>query len=198
MDSPPVEPMAPGQLIGPYQLVERIGSGGMGEVWSARDARLDRMVALKFSSSRFSDRFASEARSIAALNHPGICTLYDVGPNYLVMEFIDGITLDRAIPKHGLRLGEAPRYAVEIADAVAAAHAQGIVHRDLKPGNVMVTPKGRVKVLDFGLAKAVVSGDLANASNQTATAIAAPGTGEGAILGTVAYMSPEQAQGLPV
>jgi serine/threonine protein kinase len=198
MDTAPVAPTVPGELIGPYQLIERIGSGGMGEVWSARDTRLDRMVALKFSSSRFSDRFAREARSIAALNHPGICTLYDVGPNYLVMEFIDGITLDRAVPKHGLRLGEALRYGVEIADAIAAAHAQGIVHRDLKPGNIMVTPKGRVKVLDFGLATAVVSGDLAKPSNQTATAIAAPATGGGAILGTVAYMSPEQAQGLPV
>jgi serine/threonine protein kinase len=199
MDPAPVAATAPGQLIGPYQLVERIGSGGMGEVWSARDTRLDRMVALKFSSSRFSDRFAREARSIAALNHPGICTLYDVGPNYLVMEFIDGVTLDRTIPKHGLRVGEALKYAAEIVDAVAAAHAQGIVHRDLKPGNVMVTPKGHVKVLDFGLAKAVVTGNLATASNQTDTAIATPATtGRGGIVGTVAYMSPEQAQGLPV
>src|SRR4029450_5470036 len=98
----------------------------------------------------------------------------DGGPNYLGMELIEGVTLDHAIPKHGLRVGEALKYAVEIADAVAAAHAQGIVHRDLKPGNVMVTPKGRVKVLDFGLAKAVVTGNLANASNQTDTAIAAP------------------------
>ena len=198
MDTAPVAAPAPGQLIGPYQLIERTGSGGMGEVWSARDTRLDRMVALKFSSTRFSERFAREARSIAALNHPGICTLYDVGPNYLVMEFIEGVTLDRAIPKQGLRVAEALRYAVEIADAVAAAHAQGIVHRDLKPGNVMVTPKGRVKVLDFGLAKAAVTGNLANAASQTDTAIAAPATGDGAIVGTVAYMSPEQAQGLPV
>ena len=115
------------------------------------------------------------------------------------MELIEGVTLDRAIPKHGLRLGEALRCAVEIADAVAAAHAQGIVHRDLKPTNVMVTPKGRVKVLDFGLAKGAASGDLAGASDQdAATAIAAPATGQGAIVGTVAYMSPEQAQGLPV
>jgi serine/threonine protein kinase len=199
MDSAAIETMTPGQLIGPYQLVERIGSGGMGEVWSARDTRLDRIVALKFSASRFTDRFAREARSIAALNHPGICTLYDVGPNYLVMELIEGITLDRAIPKHGLRLGEALRYAVEIADAVTAAHARGIVHRDLKPASVMVTPKGRIKVLDFGLAKGAVSGDLAAGSDQdaAATAVAAT-TGQGAIVGTVAYMSPEQAQGLPV
>ncbi len=199
MDSAPAAPLTSGQLIGPYQLVERIGSGGMGEVWSARDTRLDRMVALKFSSSRFSDRFAREARSIAALNHPGICTIHDVGPNYLVMELIEGVTLDRAIPKHGLRLAEALRYAVEIADAVSAAHAQGIVHRDLKPTNVMVTPKGRVKVLDFGLAKGAVSGSLEGAPDQdAATAIATPTTGQGAIIGTVAYMSPEQAQGLPV
>ncbi len=171
----------------------------MGEVWSARDTRLDRKVALKFSSSHFSDRFAREARSIAALNHPGICTLYDVGPDYLVMELIEGRTLDQAIPAHGLRVSEALRYAVEIADALAAAHAQGIVHRDLKPSNVMITPKGRIKVLDFGLAKLAVSGSLATpAGQESATALVGPATGQGAIVGTVAYMSPEQAQGLPV
>jgi serine/threonine protein kinase/sugar lactone lactonase YvrE len=188
-----------GNSIGPYQLLERLGAGGMGEVWSALDTRLDRKVALKFASSHFSDRFAREARSIAALNHPGICTLYDVGPDYLVMELIGGRTLDQTIPKHGLRVGEALRYSVEIADALAAAHAHGIVHRDLKPSNVMITLKGRVKVLDFGLAKLAVSGSLASsAGHDTATALASPSTGQGAIVGTVAYMSPEQAQGLPI
>ena len=200
-DSAPIAPRAPHQSIGPYQLVERIGAGGMGEVWSARDMRLDRMVALKFSSSQFSDRSAREARSIAALNHPGICTLYDVGPDYLVMELIEGRTLDQVIPNKGLRINDALRYAVEIADAVAAAHAQGIVHRDLKPSNVMITPRGRVKVLDFGLAKLAVTGSLAaplTPGHEPATTLAAPETDQGSIVGTIAYMSPEQAQGLPV
>ncbi len=168
----------------------------MGEVWSARDTRLDRLVALKFASSDFSERFAREARLIAALNHPNICTLYDVGSNFLVMELIEGRQLDRLIPKSGLRLNEALHYAVDIADAVAAAHACGIVHRDLKPGNVMITPKGRVKVLDFGLAKlgAIANGD----EGENATGIETSVSGEGTIVGTTAYMSPEQAQGLPV
>jgi Tol biopolymer transport system component/predicted Ser/Thr protein kinase len=183
-------------MLGPYQLVEAIGRGGMGEVWSARDTRLDRLVALKFASSDFSERFAREARLIAALNHPNICTLHDVGPNFLVMELIEGRQLDRLIPKSGLRLNEALHYAVDIADAVAAAHARGIVHRDLKPGNVMITPKGRVKVLDFGLAKlaALAKGD----EGENATNIETSVSGEDTIVGTTAYMSPEQAQGLPV
>ena len=168
----------------------------MGEVWSARDTRLDRLVALKWSSTDFSDRFAREARSIAALNHPGICTLFDVGPNFLVMELIEGRTLDHVIPKGGMRPNEALRYAVEIADAVAAAHAQGIVHRDLKPSNVIITPKGRVKVLDFGLAK--LSAAFVGAGGAEAATMATPQSAEGTIVGTVAYMSPEQAQGLPV
>jgi len=168
----------------------------MGEVWSARDTRLDRMVALKFASSDFSERFAREARLVAALNHPNICTLYDVGPNFLVMELIEGRQLDRLIPKSGLRLNEALHYAVDIADAVAAAHARGIVHRDLKPGNVMITPKGRVKVLDFGLAKlaALAKGDEGENATKMETSVSSEGT----IVGTTAYMSPEQAQGLPV
>jgi Tol biopolymer transport system component len=192
-------PRVPGQAIGPYQLVELIGSGGMGEVWSARDTRLDRTIALKFSSTDFSDRSAREARSVAALNHPGICTLHDVGPNYLVMEFIEGRTLDRLIPRKGLPVGDALRYAVAIADAVAAAHAQGIVHRDLKPSNVMVTPQGRIKVLDFGLAKLAAGGALSTIApdRESATTLAAE-TDRGTIVGTVPYMSPEQAQGLPV
>ena len=183
-------------MLGPYQLVEAIGQGGMGEVWSARDTRLDRMVALKFASSDFSERFAREARLIAALNHPNVCTLYDVGPNFLVMELIEGRQLDQVIPKGGLRLNEALHYAVDIADAVAAAHAGGIVHRDLKPVNVMITPKGRVKVLDFGLAKlaAIANGD----EGENVTTIETSVSGEGTIVGTTAYMSPEQAQGLPV
>ena len=168
----------------------------MGEVWSARDTRLDRLVALKFASIDFSERFAREARLIAALNHPNICTLYDVGSNFLVMELIEGRQLDRLIPKSGLRLNEALHYAVDIADAVAAAHARGIVHRDLKPGNVMITQKGGVKILDFGLAKltAIAKGDEGDNASRIETSV----SGEGTIVGTTAYMSPEQAQGLPV
>ena len=186
----------PGAKLGPYEILERIGAGGMGEVWKARDTRLGRSVAIKTSRDRFGERFASEARAVAALNHPGICTLHDVGPNYLVMELISGRTLDHIIPKKGMRLSDVLRYGVEIADALAAAHARRIVHRDLKPSNVMVTDEGRVKVLDFGLAKLSVQHPETSATH-TGT-VAAPDTVEGTIVGPVAYMSPEQAQGLPV
>ena len=120
-----------GTRLGPYEIAEAIGAGGMGEVYRARDTRLDRTVAIKISSARFSDRFAREARTIAALNHPNICTLHDVGPNYLVMEFIDGESLDRLIPSKGMRPEDALRIGIRIADALAAAHKAGIVHRDL-------------------------------------------------------------------
>jgi serine/threonine protein kinase/Tol biopolymer transport system component len=189
-------PLAPRQQVGPYRLVAFVGRGGMGEVWSAKDTRLDRMVALKFASSSFTDRFAREARNIAALNHPNICTLFDVGPNFLVMELLEGRPLDQVIPRDGLRLGEALRYASEIADALAAAHAENIVHRDLKPSNVMITTAGRVKVLDFGLATHTGPVGLVDATASTAIGLAP--SASGAIVGTVAYMSPEQAQGLPV
>ncbi len=186
----------PGATLGPYEILERIGAGGMGEVWKAQDTRLGRFVAIKTSRDRFGERFAGEARAVAALNHPNICTLYDVGPAYLVMELISGRSLDHIIPKKGMRLSEVLRYGVEIADALAAAHTRRIVHRDLKPSNVMVTDQGRVKVLDFGLARLSVQPPEASAT-QTAT-FAIPETAEGTIVGTVAYMSPEQAQGLPV
>ena len=189
-------PVRPGAKLGPYEILERIGAGGMGEVWKARDTRLGRSVAIKTARVRFGERFTREARAVAALNHPGICTLHDVGPNYLVMELISGRTLDHIIPKKGMRLSEVLRYGVEIADALAAAHARRIVHRDLKPSNVMVTDEGRVKVLDFGLAKLSVQHPETSATH-TGT-VAAPDTVEGTIVGTVAYMSPEQAQGLPV
>src|SRR5882762_910969 len=142
--------LAVGDRLGPYEILAHIGAGGMGEVWKARDTRLDRIVAVKVSKDQFSERFEREARSVAALNHPNICTLHDVGPNYLVMEFIEGETLAGPLP-----LDKAVSYARQIAEALEAAHEKGIVHRDLKPANIKVTPAGQVKVLDFGLAKAL-------------------------------------------
>src|ERR1700726_582681 len=137
-----------GEKLGPYEILAPIGKGGMGEVYRARDTRLNRDVAVKVSSEKFSERFDREARAIAALNHPNICHLYDVGPNYLVMELVEGES-----PKGPLPLDEALRIARQIADALEAAHEKNIVHRDLKPGNIKIKPDGTVKVLDFGLAK---------------------------------------------
>ena len=151
--------IGPGTRLGPYQIEALLGAGGMGRVFRARDTRLGRTVAIKVSLTQFSGRFEREARAIAAMNHPHICTLYDVGPNYLVMELVEGETLADAIKRGPLPLDQALRYAAQIAGALAAAHAQGIVHRDLKPANVMIAPAG-VKVLDFGLAKhATVAGE---------------------------------------
>src|ERR1700736_3660610 len=137
-----------GEKLGPYEILAPIGKGGMGEVYRARDTRLNRDVAVKVSSERFTERFEREARAIAALNHPNICHLYDVGPNYLVMELVEGEP-----PQGPLPLDEALRIAKQIADALDAAHQKNIVHRDLKPGNIKVRPDGSVKVLDFGLAQ---------------------------------------------
>src|SRR5689334_22777726 len=133
--------------FGPYEVIAPIGAGGMGEVFKARDTRLDRIVALKVSRAQFSDRFAREARATAALNHPHIATLYDVGPDYLVMEFVEGETLRGPLPP-----ARALLYAGQILEALDAAHRKGIVHRDLKPANIMVAKSG-VKLLDFGLAQ---------------------------------------------
>src|SRR5882757_5180629 len=141
-------PLSPGEELGPYECVALIGRGGMGEVWKAHDSRLKRDVAIKVSAEQFSKRFEREAQAIAALNHPNICTLYDVGPNYLVMEFIEGESPEGPMP-----LEEALRIARQIAEALEAAHDKGITHRDLKPGNIKIKPDGTVKVLDFGLAK---------------------------------------------
>jgi serine/threonine protein kinase len=139
----------PGDRLGDrYQLISKLGEGGMGEVWKARDTELDRDVALKVSKAEFTARFKQEARTIAAFNHPNICQIYDVGPNYIVMELIDGVQLAGPLP-----LEKAVAYAGQILDALDAAHRKGFTHRDLKPANVMVTAKGVVKLLDFGLAK---------------------------------------------
>ncbi len=153
----------PGTRLGPYEVLAPLGAGGMGEVYRARDTRLGREVAIKvLPADKLSDparraRFEQEARAIAALNHPHIVTIHEIesteGTDFIVMELVPGKTLDALIPRQGMRLGEALRNAIPLADALAAAHAAGVVHRDLKPGNVMVTPDGVVKVLDFGLAK---------------------------------------------
>src|SRR6186997_162104 len=138
-----------GKTVGSYKISSKLGEGGMGAVYRATDTRLGRDVAIKFSAERFSERFEREARAIAALNHSNICTLYDVGPNYLVMELVEGETLSLRLKRGPLPLGEVVRYGAQIADALSAAHSRGIVHRDLKPGNIMLAKSG-VKVLDFG------------------------------------------------
>ena len=174
--------------LGPYRIAGVIGAGGMGTVYQAMDTRLNRMVAIKVSEARFNARFEREARAVAALNHPHICTLYDVGPNYLVMEYVEGRPLHGPMP-----LAQALRLAIQMADALEAAHRKGIVHRDLKPGNVLVIESG-VKVLDFGLAKMEEPAPSEDEQPRTAR----PRTEEGMIVGTTAYMSPEQAEGKPV
>src|ERR1700674_1740864 len=172
-----------GKRLGPYEILAPIGAGGMGEVYRAKDPRLNRDVAIKVSASQFSERFEREAKAIAALNHPNICQIYDVGPNYLVMEFIEGTPLHGPLP-----LDRALRYASQICDALDAAHKKNITHRDLKPANILVTRAG-VKLLDFGLAKI---GPAVKADEATITMAL---TGKGQILGTLLYMSPEQVNG---
>jgi eukaryotic-like serine/threonine-protein kinase len=183
-------PLPIGDKLGPYEILAAIGAGGMGEVYKARDPRLNRIVAIKISQAEFSERFEHEARAVAALNHPNICQLYDVGPNYLVMEFVDGAPL--TAPDSTRKLLD---LAVQIADGMSAAHAVPLVHRDLKPDNILVTgPQsahpGVVKILDFGLAKAA-SDPAAEGATRTIAL-----TGAGTTVGTIAYMSPEQARGV--
>src|ERR1700694_2436468 len=155
-------PLSVGDKLGPFEILAAIGAGGMGEVYRARDPRLNRDVAIKVSAAQFSERFEREAKDIAALNHPNICQIYDVGPNYLVMEFIEGQS-----PKGPIPLEEALRIAHQIAEALEAAHEKGITHRDLKPGNIKIKPDGTVKVLDFGLAQ--VTRPASSGENSTPT-----------------------------
>ena len=176
--------LQPGTRLGPYEVLSALGAGGMGEVYRARDTRLDRIVAIKVLPAPFATerdrlrRFEEEARAIASLNHPHICQIYDIGPGYLVLEYIDGTPLQGPLaPAEAVRLG------LQIVSALEAAHQRRILHRDLKPANILVTPTGNVKLLDFGLAKL-----LADDEDVTRTM-------EGTVFGTVAYMSPEQAQG---
>jgi eukaryotic-like serine/threonine-protein kinase len=154
-------PLSAGTKLGPYEILAPIGEGGMGEVYKARDTRLDRIVAIKVAKDQFTDRFEREARLVAALNHPHICQLHDVGPNYLVFEYIDGAQLKGPMPP-----ADALRIALQIVEALEEAHKHGIIHRDLKPGNILLTTHG-VKVLDFGLAKQSRAGPRANDETQT-------------------------------
>jgi serine/threonine protein kinase/Tol biopolymer transport system component len=190
-------PLSAGTKLGPYEILEAIGAGGMGEVYRAADPRMGRDVAIKISAERFSDRFSREVHAVAALNHPNICTLHDVGPNYLVMELIEGPTLADRVQQGAIPLEEALAIAAKIAAALEAAHEKGIVHRDLKPGNIKIKPDGTVKVLDFGLAK-VAEAAAAASSPEASPTISMAATQAGVILGTAAYMSPEQARGKPV
>ncbi len=194
-----------GTRLGPYEILGAIGAGGMGEVYRARDTRLDRTVAVKVLPSHMSSspdvrqRFEREAKTISQLSHPHICALYDVGregeTEYLVMEYLEGETLSERLVKGPLQLDQTLRYGIEIADALDKAHRQGIVHRDLKPGNVMITKSG-VKLLDFGLAKAIAPATPQTALTSLPTAMGAPNlTQEGTILGTFQYMAPEQLEG---
>ena len=197
-------PVVPGSRTGPYEILLSIGAGGMGEVYKARDTRLDRVVAIKIlSPERTADaaqkmRFFHEAKAASALNHPNIVTVYDVGSedgvDYIVMEFVDGKTMDQLIPRGGMRIGEILGRAVQAADALAKAHAAGIVHRDLKPSNIMISRDGLLKLLDFGLAKFSQPTPSQDDATQTLKAL----TDDGAVVGTVYYMSPEQVEGKPV
>jgi serine/threonine protein kinase len=175
-------PLQPGDKLGHYEILAAIGAGGMGEVYKARDPRLNRVVAIKRLKGQHTARFEQEAHAIAALNHPNICQIHDIGPDYLVLEYIEGKPLSGP-----LRLEEALKLAVQIASAMEEAHSKSILHRDLKPANILVTVKGSAKILDFGLAKLTTKSD----SDTTKTI-------DGTVLGTAAYMSPEQAQGKPL
>src|SRR5690242_6845931 len=190
-----------GQVVAHYRILDKLGEGGMGIVYKARDSRLDRLVAVKVlrpdavANPERQCRFVQEAKTASALNHPNIVHIYDIGDAYIAMEYVAGRTLDQMTPRRGLPITQTLKYAVQIADALSRAHAAGIVHRDLKPSNIMVSEHGLVKVLDFGLAKLtepVESDELA--PTRTLEAL----TGEGTIVGTPAYMSPEQAQGKKV
>ncbi|HSO24901.1 MAG TPA: serine/threonine-protein kinase, partial [Chondromyces sp.] len=198
--------MKPGDRPGRYEIVARIGAGGMGEVYRARDTRLGREVAIKVLPSEFAEdpdrlrRFEREARATAALSHPNILAVHDVGTHdgapYLVEELLQGESLQDRLASGSLAHGEALRIAGEIAKGLAAAHDKGIVHRDLKPGNVFLTRGGTVKVLDFGLAKLLPA--VASTEAETVSRSADATTALGGVLGTLAYMAPEQARGRPV
>src|SRR5260370_9874712 len=176
-----VTQLAVGASLGPYRIESRLGEGGMGEVFRAVDTRLGRAVAIKIAREQFGSRFEGEARAISSLNHPSICTLYDVGPNYLVMELVEGETIAARLKSGPLPVKMAHLYASQIVAALAEAHGKGIVHRDLKPANIMIAKSG-IKVLDFGLAK--------SGQDETLT------TGC-MVMGTPAYMAPEQREGKP-
>ena len=175
-----------GTRLGRYEIIAPLGEGGMGKVFKAKDTRLDRIVAIKVSREQFTARFEREARAVAALNHPNICQIYDVGPNYLVMEYVEGQRLSGPMPPD--RVVEC---AIQMCDALKAAHEKGIVHRDLKPANILLSPAG-IKLLDFGLAKiGIAEGEIDSPAGPTETVL----TKEHSLMGTLQYMAPEQLEG---
>ncbi len=191
--------LKPGDALGPYRVDALIGKGGMGEVYRGTDTRLGRSVAIKVSAREFNDRFEREAKAISSLNHPNVCTLYDVvvsknAPNYLVMEFVEGDTLSHLIKQGPMPLDKVLQYGIQIADALSAAHAKGVIHRDLKPANIILTSSG-VKVLDFGLAKLNSAARFGASGSSDVVTRTEPMTESGSIVGSLHYMSPEQAEG---
>src|SRR5690242_7731975 len=196
-------PLSSGSKLGPYEIVAPVGAGGMGEVYRARDTRLERNVAIKIVSGdvvtnpELRARFEREARALSSLSHPNICALYDIGREngneYLIMEYLEGETLAKRLERGALPIRELLKTGVEIADALDKAHRQGLVHRDLKPGNIMLTKSG-AKLLDFGLAKPAEAAFIASASVGTPT-LSNQLTVEGTIVGTFQYMAPEQLEG---
>ena len=197
-----------GTKLGPYEIQSPLGAGGMGEVYRARDSRLDRIVAVKVLPSSLSAdpdqlrRFEREARAVAALNHPNILAVHDIGTHegapYMVCELLEGETLRERLQGGVLSPRKAIEYAVQIAQGLAAAFDKGIIHRDLKPENIFLTKDGRVKILDFGLAKVARSGSEVNGTIQTLTSVDVSLTEAGQVLGTAGYMSPEQVRGIEV